>query len=932
MNDSNNNPGNTPSKRKWLFPLGVAAIAISSIVVVSCFHDDDSTSTTFFDDGSGGVDTPPIVEDPAPISVTGTGLACDAVAPKSTVASTLKVELPDAIQAMNISFEENTGDANNPGSWNNHNAANNLKRLSTVIDPQDPLGEPVEVLDRDGNPVQVHPLIVSYGEQVIGGYEGGDGSADIGDPDNIDDIFTSLSLDNGKSWKKFKVGDTADRPASSTVIWDGQSRAYPGHSHKPTMQVEGNNILVAWNDKHCPNGNPFDLDLDADPNADKYKVNGNQGSIDYDLDGSTPDLLAPNGKELYEVPFSCVWTARGELVLDPEDVDGTAYTIQWRQAQQLTSGTRDSNKIWIASFYDAAADKGGFALTWQEDPVGLRPGKGEGPGEGYSGATTNHGADIWYTHIDMEFFDDICADPTDQDCTTAVEDPTPTDILNLGQKPKPAVNFAYPVRITNNEICKYGTNPDGTTVDEKVYCAEVCAGKVSITSNNASGETKDVCYQNDVDYMTYNEPAAAVLDGDTGASRPALNILVTNADPREYVAVLAYEETKGLSLSTTADQGETETDIALEGKAVYLETFIWDDPVTVSAGNLVNTLVPRGALDEDGNATGEGDVNDMIYENARRVVILGQVDACEMQDGDHTFALLYKQGYETQGGSSDMFIRVNTGFTHETFAQLDGRDVTNVSSHGNTNDPYVPSAGVGAVLWDPAVDLDSQSYTYPGDNTFSPRGWLRGGEVYTGFEYSPLWRATEVGTVPNNFWIHRYVDNAWQGPVQLSLVTNPDGDKISTLDPRFIPTPMGSDSGLASDQSNPDVIFLGYGTFDMTSGDELDLYYMRSTDKGATWEYLDDGDPASLVVTGAGDDRMPGTADDTVPGAKRLAKLAARPKPVHEMELQGLASPDGTMFFGAWLREMPTVDNIHQDGMESEFGRVDYDTEVVVAP
>jgi hypothetical protein len=384
-------------------------------------------------------------------------------------------------------------------------------------------------------------------------------------------------------------------------------------------------------------------------------------------------------------------------------------------------------------------------------------------------------------------------------------------------------------------------------------------------------------------------------------------------------------------LSTTADQGDTDTDIALEGKAVYLETFIWHEPVTVSAGNLVNMLVPRGIVDEEGNPTGEGDLDDMIYENARRVVVLGQVDSCDAQEADDfTFGLMYKQGYETQGGPSDMFIRVNNGFTHETFAQLDGRDVTNVSSHSNDNsDPYDPSnSDIDAVLWDPLVDLDSQSYTYPDDNTFSPRGWLRGGEVYTGFEYSPLWRATQVGTVANNFWIHRYVDG-WQGPVQLSLVTNPDGDKISTLDPRFIPTPKGSDTSLASDQSNPDVIFLGYGTFDMVTGDELDLYYMRSTDKGATWEYLDDA--GDLVIIDAGDDRLPGTADDVITGgsagpAKRLAKLAARLKPVHEMELQGMASPDGSMFYGAWLRETPTVDNTHQDGLESEFGRVDYVT------
>ena len=209
MNDSTNNSGNTRPKRNWLFPLGVAAIAISSIVVVSCFHDDDPTTTT-----GGGVDTslPPVVDDPAPIPVSGTALACDSEAPLATVdASTLKAEAPDSIKAINISWEADS--ATYTGSWNNHNAANNLKRLSTVVTAQNTDGTEAYDEGPDGIPGNeddvaigdVRPLIVSYGEQVIGDYEPGDGSADVGDPDNIDDIFTSLSLDNGKSWKKVKA-------------------------------------------------------------------------------------------------------------------------------------------------------------------------------------------------------------------------------------------------------------------------------------------------------------------------------------------------------------------------------------------------------------------------------------------------------------------------------------------------------------------------------------------------------------------------------------------------------------------------------------------------------------------------------------------------------------------------------------------------------
>ena len=131
MNDSTNNSGNTRPKRKWLFPLGVAAIAISSIVVVSCFHDDDP-ATTAVDGGS----TLPVVNEGPALEVTGTALACDTVAPTSTEAGNLFVLEPDSIAKHNVSFQVNMGDATNPGSWNNHNAGNTLIRMSAVVPGQ----------------------------------------------------------------------------------------------------------------------------------------------------------------------------------------------------------------------------------------------------------------------------------------------------------------------------------------------------------------------------------------------------------------------------------------------------------------------------------------------------------------------------------------------------------------------------------------------------------------------------------------------------------------------------------------------------------------------------------------------------------------------------------------------------------------------------
>ena len=230
MNTSNPTTGNVP-KKNWLFPVGIGIIALGSLVVVSCFHDDDPQVNLTQDDTF-------LPQEPAPIDVQGTALFCDEVAPTSTDAEGLFVAEPDSIAKHNVSFDPtNTGDATNPASWNNHNSGNNVKRMSAIVLSQKPDG--TAVLDPDsGVQYDVHPLVVSYGEQVIGAFEGGDGSADIGDPDNVDDIFVSLSLDNGISWKKIKVGDTA-KNMSSIVTWNGLRIPYPGHSHKPTMAVQG---------------------------------------------------------------------------------------------------------------------------------------------------------------------------------------------------------------------------------------------------------------------------------------------------------------------------------------------------------------------------------------------------------------------------------------------------------------------------------------------------------------------------------------------------------------------------------------------------------------------------------------------------------------------------------------------------------------------
>ena len=642
----------------------IAAVALGSSVMwlSACFTSSDDPPSLTAAEGFG--ETPTSQIDPYDPVINGSALFCNS-------------DLQQVDAGFTITAPP-TPDPNDPDAdvtgiprWNisktpdEPNITNTVKRLAIAVEPAMPDGSLYSELPADDENAWtsrdslVHPMVVSYSGQVLGGYTLGEGSADIGDPNHVDDIFVALSLDNGKTWKDYQVSDSAEK-SSIQVSWDidhdgtRDTIDYPGHSHKPTMAVqkivdsddqeEHHYILVAWLDKFCPSGDPFGLDDGDVVYQDYFKVNGTQGSIDYDLP-CTGDYLpedteydcAPNGNPVYEVPFSCVWTARGEfqyVLDDPENPESAGqYEIVWRKPVQLTSGTRDANKIWLA------ASEAGFAKAWQEDPEGLRSGKGAGPGVGWSGATTNHGADIWFTKINGNVYGDV---------VTIEDDPD----INVDGKPQPLVNFDYPVRITDNEKC----NGDG---DTKLYCAHICDG----------AESTD-CVTEYIDMLSLStkeeEVYYSVLDGDTGASRPAMQILKTDAE--ELVVVLGYEETKGLAETEPGvpDQGDVDPDDTIEdeGKSVYFESFVLptepvmdlplaeDDSVptfrapVISAGFIVNQLVPEvqdtGTVDENGDPILE-ETDRMIFENARRLVIMTHGDNCEADEASapYTFGFMY---------------------------------------------------------------------------------------------------------------------------------------------------------------------------------------------------------------------------------------------------------------------------------------------------
>ena len=231
--------------------------------------------------------------------------------------------------------------------------------------------EPVEYYDINGVLVDTRedakPLFISY----IDGIEVPEGDPPVSVLGGLSfghrDTFVGHSLDDGATWKETNLSRSAD--LSSFNLADGT--AYPGDVHAAVHTVTGNKVMAAWISRYCDGGRPAYTildDLGVEVYPDYFGVAGSQGSVDYTLQGFP---------EVGEIPYGCVWTARGELVEMVDDVTNeTIYDVFWRQAERLTSGRRDANRIEIA-----AANEAGFIITWQEDPEGLRPGQGLGPRE-----------------------------------------------------------------------------------------------------------------------------------------------------------------------------------------------------------------------------------------------------------------------------------------------------------------------------------------------------------------------------------------------------------------------------------------------------------------------------------------------------------------------------------------------------------------------
>jgi len=494
------------------------------------------------------------------------------------------------------------------------------------------------------------------------------------------DLFGAISLDDGQTWKRSNLSNTGFR--SSFRLKDGTD--YPGDTFRLFANSAGNKVLVAWASRYATGGNPNYAMSDEDRAAlaaylgieedelylrDMWGVSGSQRSSDF-ADEDFPTVG--------EVPYASLWCARGTM----EDIDGDGKydEMVWRQAERLTSARRDVHRIEVG-----VAGGAGFVLTWQEDPDGLRPGHGEGPGEGWSGAVAHHETDIWYSYIDWEKFDLVDDDDGDE-IITPVE-LTEYDLENNGS-PAVGIPFSMPIRLTDNAMGQ-AKPADYDPVEEPSYLYEVdqngngiadlCATTVTVIIETPSGPVNitDMCIAED----------GRLMRGNTAATRCRVNLRGYDTDGDEVNdsawVVLAYEESKGLGEEEDMDPQELIEKVDM-GKNIWYHSFDIRNPELVSQGLMLNmpavypadgdfSMAPRlnPATYDVGNHTYTFmDIDpDPVYEEqagqsttlyqaeiARRFSLISQPAKDAGPSGTVAFAL-WKQGIIRQGGPADVMAR-----------------------------------------------------------------------------------------------------------------------------------------------------------------------------------------------------------------------------------------------------------------------------------
>ena len=747
-----------------------------------------------------------------------------------------------------------------------------IKMLELYVKAQNSSGEvvPVEYYNADGELVEtrenVKPLIATYQD---GHAEEVEGTAFA---HGERDAYAAVSLDDGQTWKRTNLSKSGDL-SSFSIRKKKKSIPYPGDVVKMFMASAGNKVLVVWASRYAKGGSPAYAMTDEERVAlasylglgtectdndpigtpclyleDIFGVSGSQGSSDF-ADEGYPQVGV--------VPYSALWAARGTLEEDPKT---GLFGIVWRKAERLTSGVRDVNRI------EAQCEAGaGCVITWQEDPDGLRPGEGEGPGEGWSGAIAHHQTDIWYSYISWDNFDWV--DP-DGDGIYCNDDPIALADYNGEDVPQVGIPFSMPVRLTDNAMCS------GTTTDaDDPYCfcnfngtegADFCASTVDLTildpATGQPAEIKNVCVAED----------GRLMRGNIAATRARVNLRgYTKLDGSKSAwVILAYEESKGLG-EDELDAG-TLTDLTKldMGKNIWYHTFDMFSPELVSQGLMLNEPAPYPEEISIEGLTAEGVYRifdkDPIYfdqagidtttlyqtEIARRFSLISQLAGDAGASGTVAFAM-WKQGIIRQGGPADVMARrfvLPVGFDPAVDNPFDYENM--VCEEWKYDDGSNPRYVKGLCLA-PAVAL---SATEIGECVNKEGAIIPGDECATLFPWNAYFDDIDGGTTLArvNTWSQTGPD--YDGNTSTELPS--DADETS-LDDTSWDNPYDVAKGHRGFMDG-DFIMVLYAwspnwQANTVGHDNYNLYIRRSFDGGQTWTTTPASFPHTDGVTYSGE-------------------------------------------------------------------------------
>ena len=222
---------------------------------------------------------------------------------------------------------------------------------------------PLDYVNIDGSVVDnralAKPLVSVY---IYGPSEGVEGIGFVGHGKR--EAYGAVSLDDGVTWKATNLSESADLTScdgsggsggctvdrDDVPLFADTEGAYPGDVINVFQATAGTRTLAVWPSRYCSGGSPnyslatsnadklaaiatyMGIDIGTDPLnptnpspddlylIDMFGVGGQQGFVDY-----SQDKFEQN-RAVREVPFACLWAARGVLVNgDDPRTDTTEY-------------------------------------------------------------------------------------------------------------------------------------------------------------------------------------------------------------------------------------------------------------------------------------------------------------------------------------------------------------------------------------------------------------------------------------------------------------------------------------------------------------------------------------------------------------------------------------------------------------------------------